>query len=193
MTNLYFVRHAHSIYTPDELGRPLSEKGSRDAKRILDLIQPDTIDIVVSSPYKRAVQTVEGVADHFSKEIEIFEGLKERTLTTEPAEDFNHAITKVWEDFSFSWEGGESNIEAQNRGVEVIIHLLEKYTGKNVVIGSHGNLMVLIMNYFDKQYDFSFWESLDMPDIFKVTFDGHELVGVSRVWERCEIEDKSKA
>jgi len=26
---LYFVRHAHSIYTPDELLRPLSEQGQR--------------------------------------------------------------------------------------------------------------------------------------------------------------------
>lgn len=27
MTTLYFVRHAHSTYTPDEVERPLSEKG----------------------------------------------------------------------------------------------------------------------------------------------------------------------
>jgi len=26
MTTLYFVRHAHSTYTPDEVERPLSEK-----------------------------------------------------------------------------------------------------------------------------------------------------------------------
>lgn len=33
-TNLYFVRHAHSTYTPDELGRPLSEKGIQDARMV---------------------------------------------------------------------------------------------------------------------------------------------------------------
>ncbi|WP_404350103.1 histidine phosphatase family protein [Sutcliffiella horikoshii] len=184
LTNLYFVRHAHSIYTPDELERPLSEKGYKDAERILALIQPDNIDVVVSSPYKRAVQTVEGVAEYFNLEIEIFEDLKERTLTSKPAEDFAAAITKVWGDPNFAWEGGESNMEAQARGVKVIHYLLKKYEGKNVAIGIHGNIMVLIMNYFDKQYDFSFWNGLDMPDIYKLTFDGDELVGVSRLWER---------
>ncbi|TYS67448.1 histidine phosphatase family protein [Sutcliffiella horikoshii] len=184
MTNLYFIRHAHSTYTPDELERPLSEKGYKDAERILDLVQPDDIDVVVSSPYKRAVQTVEGVAQHYELEIEIFEALKERTLTTKPAEDFTAAITKVWEKPNFAWEGGESNMGAQARGVKVTHHLLEKYAGKNVAIGTHGNIMVLIMNYFDKQYDFSFWNSLDMPDIYKLTFDGNLLVEVSRLWER---------
>ncbi|XKE50231.1 histidine phosphatase family protein [Sutcliffiella horikoshii] len=184
LTNLYFVRHAHSIYTPDELERPLSEKGYKDAERILALIQPDNIDVVVSSPYKRAVQTVEAVANHYNLEIEIYEDLKERTLTAKPAEDFTAAITKVWEDPYFAWEGGESNMEAQARGVKVIYHLLDKYAGENVAIGTHGNIMVLIMNHFDKQYDFSFWNGLDMPDIYKLTFDGDELVGVSRMWER---------
>jgi len=75
-------------------------------------------------------------------------------------------------------------MEAQARGVKVIYYLLGKYKGKNVAIGTHGNIMVLTMNYFDKQYDFSFWNGLDMPDIYKLTFDGDELVGVSRMWER---------
>ncbi|MEA3319671.1 MAG: histidine phosphatase family protein [Bacillota bacterium] len=183
MTNLYFIRHAHSNYTPDELERPLSEKGYKDAERILALIQPDNINVVVSSPYKRAVQTVEGVAKHYNLEIEIFEDMKERKLTAKPAADFTAAIRKVWEEPNFAWEGGESNLDAQARGVKVIHHLLEKYEGKNVAIGTHGNIMVLIMNYFDKQYDFSFWNSLDMPDIYKLTFDGDVLVGVRRLWE----------
>ncbi|MGD6873305.1 histidine phosphatase family protein [Sutcliffiella horikoshii] len=184
MTNLYFIRHAHSTYTPDELERPLSEKGKKDAVRILAMIQPDNIDVVVSSPYKRAVQTVEGVAQHYNLEIEIFEDLKERTLTVKPAEDFTAAITKAWEEPNFAWEGGESNMAAQARGVRVIQHLLKKYEDENVAIGTHGNIMVLIMNYFDKQYDFSFWNGLDMPDIYKITFDGDLLVGVRRLWEQ---------
>lgn len=33
-TNLYLVRHAHSVYTPDERNRPLSERGCLDAKKV---------------------------------------------------------------------------------------------------------------------------------------------------------------
>jgi 2,3-bisphosphoglycerate-dependent phosphoglycerate mutase len=59
---LYFVRHAHSIYTPEELKRPLSKKGFSDVEKINQLLFKESIDIVISSPYLRAVQTVEGVA-----------------------------------------------------------------------------------------------------------------------------------
>ncbi|WP_062052134.1 histidine phosphatase family protein [Bacillus sp. JCM 19034] len=182
VTNLYFVRHAHSTYTPDELNRPLSERGFTDATRVTNLLKTEEIDIVISSPYKRAFQTVEAIAEYINTEVEIIEGFKERTLTTVPANDFTLAITKVWEDYNFSWEGGESNIAAQKRGVEATFNILEKYEGKNVVIGTHGNIMVLIMNFFDKQYDFSFWQNLAMPDIYKLTFDGRELINVEGLW-----------
>ncbi|CAM3989879.1 histidine phosphatase family protein [Mesobacillus zeae] len=182
MTNLYFVRHAQSAYTPDELGRPLTEKGFADAKKVTEIFKNVEIDVVISSPYKRAIQTVEGIAHDFGKEMEIEEGFKERMLSIVPAEDFTFAITKVWEDESFAWGGGESNEAARKRGSEVTCRILEKYKGKDIVIGTHGNIMVLIMSYFDQQYDFSFWRNLEMPDVYKLTFDGRELRSVERLW-----------
>jgi 2,3-bisphosphoglycerate-dependent phosphoglycerate mutase len=182
-TNLYFVRHAHSTYTPDELKRPLSEKGQADAEKITRILKKENIDYVISSPYKRAVQTVEGVTDFTGKEVIIENGFKERILSEVPVENFDLAITKVWEEPAFSWEGGESNIIAQKRGVEATLKVLERYEGKNIVVGTHGNIMVLIMNYFDKKYGFSFWKELNMPDIYKLTFDGTTLKEVKRIWK----------
>jgi 2,3-bisphosphoglycerate-dependent phosphoglycerate mutase len=184
VTNLYFVRHAHSTYTPDELGRPLSEQGFIDADRITQLLAKENIDLVLSSPYKRAIQTVGGIARFIHKEVIIESGFKERKLAEKPVEDFNFAVTKVWEDDTFSWEGGESNRIAQERGVKATMHVLEKYEGENIVIGTHGNIMVLIMNYFDKNFGFSFWKELDMPDLYKLTFDKMELKEVIRKWNR---------
>ncbi|MGG3739085.1 histidine phosphatase family protein [Aeribacillus pallidus] len=181
-TNMYFVRHAHSTYTPDEVGRPLSERGLVDAEKVTELLKKEEIDMVISSPYKRAIQTVEGIAKFLGKEVVIEDGFKERTLAEKPVEDFNQAITKVWEDVHFSWEGGESNILAQERGVKTTFRILEKYEGKNIVIGTHGNIMVLIMNHFDHQYDFHFWKKLDMPDIYKLTFEQKKLIDVQRIW-----------
>ncbi|SDM89138.1 2,3-bisphosphoglycerate-dependent phosphoglycerate mutase [Psychrobacillus sp. OK028] len=183
-TNLYFVRHAHSTYTPDELGRALSERGVFDAERITQMLEQENIDIVISSSYKRAIQTVEGIAKFIGREIIIEDDFKERKLSEEPVKDFNLAITKVWEEPSFSWEGGESNIIAQKRGVEATLNILEQYIGKNIAVGTHGNLMVLIMNYFDHGYDFTFWKELDMPDIYKLTFENKKLIEVNRIWER---------
>ena len=102
LTNLYFVRHAHSSYTPDELGRPLSERGFADANTVTELLKRETIDHVISSPYRRAIQTVEGIARYINKEIEIVDDFKERLLSQEPVENFSLAIAKVWEDYDFS-------------------------------------------------------------------------------------------
>lgn len=182
MTNIIFVRHAHSIYTPDELGRPLSEKGTTDAKRVTEILKKEKIDVVISSPYKRAIQTVEGIANTIEKEIEMVNDFRERTLSSVPVDDFQAAITKVWEDPQFALDGGESNAVAQERGVNITFQIIEKYKGKNVVIGTHGNIMVLIMNYFNEKYDFTFWKNLNMPDIYKCTFEERELVNVQRLW-----------
>src|SRR5699024_9925600 len=97
--------------------------------------------------------------------------------------NFAETIEKVWQDPHFAWEGGESNNRAQQRGVKGINRLLEQYEGENIVIGTHGNIMVLMMNYFNKQYDFEFWKKLTMPDIYKLTFEKNDLINCIRVWE----------
>lgn len=182
-TNLYFVRHAHSKYTPDELGRPLSADGFNDAKIVTELLNREAIDCVYSSPYKRAIQTVEGVAKYIDKEIELVEDFKERILAGNPVEDFTAAIEKVWEDYDYSWKDGESNNVAQERGANATLQVLERNLGKNIVIGTHGNIMVLIMNYFDNKYGYDFWKDLEMPDIYKLSFNKMKLIDVQRIWK----------
>ena len=177
-TTIYLVRHAHSVYSPDELGRPLSQKGIKDAERITYLLKDAAIEKVISSPYKRAVQTVDGIASQFQLDIEIMDDLKERKLSEYSVPDFQETMDKVWGNPHFALVGGESNMVAQERGVRAIKSILKKYAGKNIVIGTHGNIMVLIMNYFDPRYNYDFWRSLSMPDLYKLVFKSDELIQV---------------
>ncbi|MES5847213.1 MULTISPECIES: histidine phosphatase family protein [unclassified Bacillus cereus group] len=181
MTTIYFVRHAHSTYTKEERERPLSEKGHLDAENVTRLLKDKHIDVVISSPYKRAIQTVQGIANTYDVSIQIEEDLRERLLSSEPVADFNDAIENVWEDWSFAYEGGESNDVAQRRAVICMQNILKKYEDKNIVIGTHGNIMVLLMNYFDSKYDFRFWKTIRMPDIFKLNFHNEDLVFAERI------------
>ncbi|MEO4054782.1 histidine phosphatase family protein [Solibacillus sp. CAU 1738] len=182
MTIVYFIRHAHSTYSPDELNRPLSEQGWQDTKRVTELMKSEEVDIVFSSPYKRAIQTVEGIATHFNKKIFLHDNLKERILSAVPVENFNDAILKVWENPNFSFEGGESNVTAQKRAVQVLQQILSDHKDENIVIGTHGNIFVLMMNYYDTKYNIAFWQQLKMPDIYKCTFEENQLVQVERLW-----------
>lgn len=182
ITNIYFVRHADSLYTPDEFNRPLSEKGLRDAKKVTELLSHKNITKVISSPYKRAIQTVEGIANYFELPILLDVGFRERKLADSSVINFDEVILKYWEDFDFSLTGCETGYVAQERGVQSLKSILNKYSGENIVIGTHGNIMILIMNYYDKKYGYNFWNSLDMPDIYKLSFEDSVLINVERIW-----------
>ncbi|TKD70897.1 histidine phosphatase family protein [Pseudalkalibacillus hwajinpoensis] len=182
-TNIYLIRHAHSTYTPDEYGRELSQKGREDQERLTNVMKNVKIDAVLSSPYMRAIQTVEGIAKDNRLEIQLIEEFKERILAQEPVENFDEAIEAVWRDEAFHLPGGESNERARLRGVQAFKEVLHTHRGKSVAIGTHGNLMVLTMSYFNNQYDVSFWRELDMPDVYRLTFEGEELKAVNRIWE----------
>jgi 2,3-bisphosphoglycerate-dependent phosphoglycerate mutase len=181
-TNIYLVRHAHSTYTPEELNRPLSEKGIKDVEQVTRLLAGEHITHVVSSPYKRAIQTVEGVAYIFGLDIAMDNGFRERKLAYSVVDNFDEVVLKYWKDFKFSLSGGETGYAAQDRGVKSLIGTLDKYSGGNIVVGTHGNIMVLIMNYYDKKYGYYFWNSLSMPDIYKLSFEDGRLLEVKRIW-----------
>ncbi|MBN8210460.1 histidine phosphatase family protein [Bacillus sp. NTK071] len=188
-TVIYLVRHAHSTYTPDEYGRELSQKGREDQKRLTNVMKNVKIDAVLSSPYMRAIQTVEGLAENNGLEIQLIEEFKERVLSQEPVDNFDNAIEAVWRDEAFHLPGGESNERARLRGVQACKEVLHTHRGKSVAIGTHGNLMVLIMSYFNNQYDVTFWRELDMPDVYRLTFEGEELLEVNRVWRRTNQKE----
>ncbi len=187
-TTVYLVRHAHSVYTPDEYGRGLSEDGWTDQESLTELMKNEHVDVVLSSPYMRAIQTVEGIAQHINSQVHVIEAFKERTLASEPVEDFNEAIDSVWNNESLHLPGGESNEVARERGAQALINILHTYEGKSVVIGTHGNILVLMMSYFNRRYDVSFWRSLDMPDVYRLTFDGEFLCEVERIWRRAKTK-----
>jgi 2,3-bisphosphoglycerate-dependent phosphoglycerate mutase len=183
ITNIYLVRHAHSNYSSDELGRSVSEEGRKNVEYVSKILVAENIEVFISSPYRRAIQTIEDAAVALGIEIELNENFKERILSSTPVEDFETTIQTIWKDPSFSLEGGESNIQAQKRGIEELTHVLERYKGMRVAIGTHGNIMAIIMNYYDSKYNYEFWKGLSMPDIYKLSFDEYSLIDVKRIWE----------
>lgn len=181
MTVVYFVRHAHSNYSPDEYNRPLSTNGLKKAQRITDRLKDQQITAIYSSPYKRAIDTVQGIADLYGKQIIVLEDLKERVLASGTLADFEDAIYRVWRDPSLAYQGGESNIDAQKRVLPIFYELLKQHVNSTLVIGTHGNIMTLVLNAFDTSIGLTFWRELKMPDIFKAEFQQLKLVKLERI------------
>lgn len=185
-TEVYFVRHAHSIFSlEDEETRGLSEKGWEDAKRITDILLEHDLDHIMSSTYVRAIQTVEGIASKLQKEIELDFRFRERDLAARDYhfEDPLGAMKYAFDHPTYSYPGGESNLEVQERGISGLRDIVEKYKGKRIAVGIHGNIMVCTMNYFDSDYNFDFWKSTTKPDLYKLTIgENFTLLDCERLW-----------
>ena len=96
------------------------------------------------------------VGDYFKVNIIINDKYRERSISNGYVDDLNKVISKWWEDFEFALDGGESSRIAQNKGIEEVKNILNKYKGENIIIGTHGNIIILIMNYYDKKYNYDF-------------------------------------
>ena len=164
---LFLVRHAHSEYSPDEM-RGLSGAGHSAARRVADLLEPFGVSRIVSSPYTRAVQTVQPLADRLGLSIEIEADLRERLLCTDVLDDIHVPLQTVWRDFDFTYPGGESSAAAQARVRKVIDRIALNAGGSAVAVASHGNALALLLRTLDPSVDYSFWARMSLPDVYAV-------------------------
>jgi 2,3-bisphosphoglycerate-dependent phosphoglycerate mutase len=187
-TYIYFVRHAISPFSLDnERNRGLSEQGKLDSIRAAELLKTEGIDFVVSSTFARAIDTVKPLADLLNKEIIQYEELVERPIASLKykieEEELLKGIEKSFIDIDSSLPEGETTRQAQERSIPTIIQIITDHKGKKIVIGTHGNIMTIILNYFDKNYGYYFWVQTSKPDIYKLEFDETELKQVERLWK----------
>jgi len=84
MTTIYFVRHAEADNSNrDGRNRPLTEKGMKDRALVTEYLQDKSVDAVVASPFKRAIDTIADFAEQNDCEIEIVEDFRERKSDTD--------------------------------------------------------------------------------------------------------------
>jgi 2,3-bisphosphoglycerate-dependent phosphoglycerate mutase len=89
ITNVYFVRHAEADYSiRDDKARPLTQKGEIAAQKLVNYFEDIGIEVVLSSPYKRAIDTIKPYADKSGLQIEEVFEFRERTVDRCWIEDF---------------------------------------------------------------------------------------------------------
>lgn len=186
ITNIYMVRHAESPFVDgQERIRGLSVEGEEDAGEVAKLMLLEEVDVIVSSPFARSIKTIEEIATTRNLEIKLIEELRERMIKGNYKlswEEVEPAIEKSFSNKDYCLPGGETTRQAQERAIPIIKQLLKEHTGKNIVIGTHGNIMTIMLNYFDEQFGYDFWASTSKPDIYKLVFSGSELIEVKRKW-----------
>ena len=164
MNELYIVRHCEAAgQAPDA---PLTDAGLAQAEALAAALPRGAVDKIISSPYKRAVQSITPFADRHALTIEIDDRLRERSLGS-PGPDWRTALEATFEDLDLAFTDGESNRAAMQRGVAVI----DGISGASrPMLVTHGNLMAMLLRWFDPTVGFAHWARLTNPDVYRVTF-----------------------
>lgn len=182
-TVVYFVRHAEPNYdNHDDRNRELSPKGIRDRSLVTTFLKDKKIDIVLSSPYKRAIDTIGEFSDNSGFEIEMVEDFRERKVEDIWIDDFTSFCKAQWADFSYKLAAGESLGEVQKRNIAALEKVLNKYNGKTIVVGSHGTALSTIINYYDHTFGYEEFEKIRalMPWVVKFVFEDGKCLEIEQ-------------
>jgi 2,3-bisphosphoglycerate-dependent phosphoglycerate mutase len=166
MKNIYLIRHCEAEGQEPEA--PLTDKGKQQALDLAAFFEKRKVDRIISSPFKRAIQTIQPFASERDIDIEMNHQLSERVLSTRNMPDWYEKLRETYENMDLIYEGGESSREATNRIIEVVDEVL-KSDAENTIIVTHGGLLSLLLNHFDKNFGFEQWETLSNPDVYLLT------------------------
>ncbi|MEG9297380.1 histidine phosphatase family protein [Mangrovibacillus sp. Mu-81] len=177
MKTIYIVRHAKADGQPFHASLTLD--GEEQAQNLVSFLEKYPIEAIYSSPYKRALQTIQPFSER--KELPIHEDdrLGERILSGKDLPDWKDKLRESFEDFSLAFPGGESNEEAMERAASVIEDIVNSEED-HIVVVSHGNLTTLLLRCFDEKFGFDELLALTNPDVYLVRTDGGRF---ERIWE----------
>ncbi|MGD7054329.1 histidine phosphatase family protein [Sutcliffiella horikoshii] len=187
--NIYIVRHCQAQGQPAE--SQLTKKGFKQAAELAVLFSNIQINRIISSPFLRAIQSVEPFSKEMNISIELDERLAERTLSSVNLPDWMDKLKATYEDMELKFEDGESSREAMDRIVTVVEEALES-DDENIIIVTHGNIMSLLLKNYQESFGYEDWKSLRNPDVFLLKRDGETgAVTVERIHDSPYIVSRS--
>jgi 2,3-bisphosphoglycerate-dependent phosphoglycerate mutase len=175
--DVLLVRHAEPIPigSPDvaDNDRPLTEAGRGAAAELAQELDGWAITAIYSSPHRRALETVAVLAERRGLEVQVLDDLRERVLSVEPHDAWRESLTRAWAEPDWSLPGAESGRSAQRRAVAILDLLRVRHAdGGRIVLGSHGNLISLVLQQLEPGVDMAFHLAMPMPAIYRLTHDG---------------------
>lgn len=175
MTQIYYVRHAEPNYrNHDDVGRELTPKGHADCRLVTEFLLDKNVSAILTSPYRRALDTVRPFAETVRLPIRHVQNFRERKVDSEWIDDFDAFSRRQWADFDFHLDGGESLREVQERNIAALEEALREHEGQTIVIGGHGTAISTILNHYDPSFGYDQFESIRriMPWIVRLDFEG---------------------
>ena len=151
---LYIARHGQTIWNAQNkvcgiTDVDLTEEGKEQARDLALAVADKDIDVILSSPLKRAVETCQIVSDICNIPFETDDRLIEQNYGSyEGADRKEEAFLNNKRNFAYKYPGGESMMQVACRVYGLIDEIKSKYKDKNVLFISHGGVCRIVNTYF---------------------------------------------
>ena len=178
--SVLLIRHCQA--TGQEPDAPLTETGHQQAQSLADFLSDYPIDHITTSKYLRARQSIEPFANQSDLPILPDSRLNERTLSSEPLENWQEVVRDSFDDLDLCASGGESAREVLARAWAALNEIIAAGHSMPLVV-THGNLMALVLHSLDRTFGFEGWKSLSNPDVFLLSDFGTRRMAVNRIWQ----------
>lgn len=155
---LYSARHGQTDYNKEDLilGRtdlPLNSTGMAQAEEFAAAVELlGDVDIIIASPMKRAQATARAAAERCGIEIVTDERLREWNYGEyEGKSRYTEGFAENKREFAVKMgRSGESLFQLCHRVYSALDEIMAKYSGKNVLLISHGGVCRIIETYFNE-------------------------------------------
>ena len=171
MSELVLVRHSNSDHNPVQAAADwrLSAEGLRRCQHLALHLAPYQAKRLYSSPMPKALQTAERVALELgdlpvSQCPLLAEHSRQSNAPYGSLADFNARIKRLFAAPNELAYGDETANQAKHRfqrGVETILE--DANSAKNIVVVSHGTVMVLFTAHYNPVDSYQLWRRLKMP------------------------------
>lgn len=151
---LYAARHGKTAWNEQNkvCGRtdiPLSQQGIEQAQRLAEAAGHYKIDLIISSPLKRALETSEIVSKICGIPVITDTRLMEQDYGIyEGADRKDPLFLANKRNFAYRYPNGESMMQTAFRIYGLLNDIKVKYNDKNVMLISHGGVCRIINTYF---------------------------------------------
>ena len=191
--NLYLIRHGKAAMEGSDRERVLDSDGTIQAtslcKKIKIQFQNQKIRII-SSPFKRAMQTIEKLSQDMAADIETSQSLEEINIGKDQKLSKHQIIEKMWNDKNFKVENGASQSEHVDKIKDQMNEILDNFykNDYNLILISHGNSIGIILKYFlNTNFTFNDWKKISMPDMYCLSFnEENKIISFKRDIEGIE-------
>ena len=152
---LYIARHGQTVWNAENkvcgiTDVELTEKGIMQAKLLAGEVSEKAIDVIISSPMKRAYQTAKIVSDLCNVEVLIDDRLTEQNYGIyEGVDRISVGFLNNKRNFAYRYPGGESMMQVAYRVYGLLDEIKVNYAGKRVLFISHGGVCRIIHTYFE--------------------------------------------